>query len=540
VSFVPLHLRPSARVLSRVGAGTVAVGLSWALTSCSSSQPAAPTFDTVTRGNVSTGVTASGALAATSSEQLGFAQGGKLTSVKVKVGQQVEAGEVLATISSKTARETLKQAEANLEAQSAVLAGSSDNPAVQNAAASLAHARHVVLETEQQGAASSRADSKAVTQAKKQKSTDEDAKHDADDAVDSAQHACDSAQSAARKAAAAAQATAADPTNPSAATVAAAAASSAASAATAACGSVGSAEAGVTAAKQRIAADETAIVAAEQRKRVDDAALDVAEANANQGVATAQGVYDAAVAARPHTLDQQQALVDAAQAQVEAAQKTVDDATLRAPVAGTISAVNGTKGEYLAASTGTSALAPGSKAAIPGASGAGAASAAGAASPTRPGGTQFIVLSGLDRLQVVLPFEESDAAQIKAGQSVDVQLDAVPDLQAKGTVVSVAPSATPISGVVSFYVTVNLDTRDPRERDGQTARATVLTAERTDVLTVPNSAVRQQGGASTVVVYDSSGNQRTVSFEAGLVGPDRTEVVSGLNEGDRVVVPSHP
>jgi len=296
----------------------------------------------------------------------------------------------------------------------------------------------------------------------------------------------------------------------------------------------------VTAAKQRIAADESAIVAAEQRKRVDDAALDVAEANANQGVATAQGVYNSAVAARPHTLDQQQALVDAAQAQVDAAQKTVDDAVLKAPAAGTISAVNGTKGEYLSPSTGTSALAPGSKAAIPGASGGGAASAAGAASPTRPGGTQFIVLSGLDQLQVVLPFEESDAAQIKAGQAVDVQLDAVPDLEAKGTVASVAPSATPISGVVSYYATVDLDTRDPRERDGQTARATVLTAERTDVLTVPNAAVRQQGGASTVVVYAPSGDQRTVSVEVGLVGPDRTEVVSGLDEGDRVVVPSHP
>ena len=193
--------------------------------------------------------------------------------------------------------------------------------------------------------------------------------------------------------------------------------------------------------------------------------------------------------------------------------------------------MNGNKGEFLAASSGTSALAPGSKAAIPGASGAGAAAAGGPASPTRPGGTQFIVLSGLDQLQVVLPFEESDAAQIKAGQSVDVQLDAVPDLEAKGTVVSVSPSATPISGVVSYYATVDLDTRDPRERDGQTARATVLTNERTDVLTVPNTAVRQQGGASTVVVYEPSGEQRTVSFEAGLVGPDRTEVALGAERG---------
>ena len=38
------------------------------------------------------------------------------------------------------------------------------------------------------------------------------------------------------------------------------------------------------------------------------------------------------------------------------------------------------------------------------------------------------------------------------------------------------------------------------------------------MLTVPNSAVRQQGGASTVVVYEPSGDQRTVTFEAGVVG----------------------
>ncbi len=531
MSSVPIRLRT-------VGAGTVVLGLTWALTSCSGSQPAAPTFDTVTRGDVSTGVSASGALAARSSEQLGFAQGGKLTSVRVKVGQKVQAGDVLATIDSKAAKETLKQAEANAEAQSAGLGRDSDDPGVQSAAATLAQARHVVLESKQQAAATQRADDTAISRAKKQKHTDEDAKDDAEDAVDDANDACDEAKDIAEKAGDAAQ-KALTTANPNAAALATLAAS-AASSATTVCSGAGSADAGVTAAKQRIVADQTAIDTAEQRKRVDDATGDLAQANAEQGVVTASNAYNSAVAARPHTLDQQQALVDAAQSQVDAAQKTVDDTTLKAPVAGTVSVVNGTKGEYLSASTGTSALAPGSSAAIPGASGAGGAAAAGAASPTRPGGSQFIVLSGLDQLQVVLPFEESDAAQIKKGQSVDIQLDAVPDLVAKGTVASVAPTATPISGVVSYYATVNLDTRDPRERDGQSANVTVLTAERTGVLTVPNSAVHQQGDASTVTVYEPSGDQRTVSIEAGLVGQDRTEVVSGLNEGDRVVVPSHP
>ncbi|MGI3781833.1 MAG: biotin/lipoyl-binding protein, partial [Janthinobacterium lividum] len=213
MSFVPFHLRPTARVLSRVGAGTAVLGLTWALTSCSGSQPAAPAFDTVTRGNVSTGVTASGALAARTSEQLGFAQSGKLTKVAVKVGQKVQAGDVLATIDSKAARSTLKQAEANVEAQSAALGGASDNPAVQGAASTLAQSRHVVLESKQQAAATQRADDTAISRAKKQKRTDEDAKDDAEDAVDDAQDACDDAQSIARKAAKAAEA-AADPASP--------------------------------------------------------------------------------------------------------------------------------------------------------------------------------------------------------------------------------------------------------------------------------------------------------------------------------------
>ncbi|SDV02936.1 HlyD family secretion protein [Microlunatus sagamiharensis] len=530
--------RPHARVLRPLAvlAGTVA--LTATLASCSGGQPAAPAFDLVSRATVANGVTASGALAAKTSEQLGFAQGGKLTKVAVKVGQKVEEGDVLATIDAKTAKEALKQAEANVDAQAAGLAGAAADPSVQSAAASLAQARTVVDRTNRQADATLAADSTAISRAKKQRSVDRDAKDDAEDAVDQAKDACSDARAAVKTATDAAEQAAATPSTP-AATVAAAALTSASQAAATACGAVGSAQAGVTAAKQRLAADDTAVTTAEERKRVDQAAGRLACANAEQGVVSARNAYNAAVAARPHTLDAQQAGVDAAQAQVETAQKAVDDTVLRAPSAGTVSAVNGAKGEYVSASTGTSALAPGSSAAIPGASGAGGA-AAGAASPTRPGGSQLIVLSGLDTLQVVLPFEESDAATIKAGDGVDVQLDALPDLTSHGKVVSVSPSATPISGVVSYYVTVALDDRDPRERDGQTARATVLTEEHTGVLTVPNTAVRQQGGASTVVVYEPSGEQRTVTFEAGLVGPDRTEVLSGLNEGDRVVVPSHP
>ena len=56
--------------------------------------------------------------------------------------------------------------------------------------------------------------------------------------------------------------------------------------------------------------------------------------------------------------------------------------------------MNGTVGEFVAASSGTSALAPGTDATLPGTNGvASAAAAQAAATPTRPGGTQFLVLN---------------------------------------------------------------------------------------------------------------------------------------------------
>jgi HlyD family secretion protein len=291
-------------------------------------------------------------------------------------------------------------------------------------------------------------------------------------------------------------------------------------------------------AEQGVEAAKTTLAAAEQEKKVDAAAGQVSVETSRQSVVTAQNALNSASSDRPHAIDQQLALVDAAEALVRSAQKDVDDGTLTAPADGVISAINGVVGEYLSPSSGTTALAPGSHAAIPGSASAGGAAGAAAtgATATRPGGSQFVVLSSVKGFQAVIPFEESDAAKIAPEQLVSVSFDAIPGLIESGTVVSVAPSATAIAGVISYYVTIDLEDADSRLRDGQTARAEVITAERTNVLSVPNAAVRRQGDTDTVVVVDPDGRQRVVTFQPGLVGADRTEVLSGLSEGQRVVV----
>ena len=485
------------------------------LAACSSGPPSVGSTAIVARATITDQVSSSGAVAASASENVGFAKGGKLTSLKVRVGDRVTAGQVVATVDTFAARQVLKQQKANLAAQEAALDRVIDNPSVSGAQATLSQSRVILTATRRQISAVGTADDSAIHRARAQLRAARRTAAKADDAVDAAQAACKV------------------PGTPPA-TCAAQVASASSSQA--------SAEQGVEAAK-------TTLTAAEQKKKVDAAAGQVSVETSRQGVVTAQNALSSASSDRPHAIDQQLALVRGAEVLVRSAQKDVDDGTLAAPTDGVVSAINGVVGEYVSPSSGTTALAPGSRAAIPGSgsaasgagaggAGAGAGGAGAGAAAIRPGGSQFLVLSRARSFQVVVPFEESDAAQIASGQRVSVRFDAIPGLTEDGTVVALSPSASAISGVISYYVTVRLERRNSRLRDGQTARVDVTTAERENVLSVPNAAVRRQGDMDIVVVVEPDGRQRIVTIRAGLVGADRTEVLSGLSEGQRVILSS--
>ena len=134
-----------------------------------------------------------------------------------------------------------------------------------------------------------------------------------------------------------------------------------------------------------------------------------------------------------------------------------------------------------------------------------------------------------------MPFQEVDAAKITPQQHVVVSLDAIPDGTLDGTVLAVAPSATALAGSIEYYVTVALPA-DPRVRDGQSARATVVTAESGQKISVPNKALHRQPNGTTVTVVSPDGRLVPTPVTTGLAGADRTEITGGLAEGQQVVV----
>jgi HlyD family secretion protein len=490
--------------------------------------PPRPNTAPVQRTSITSGVSATGSLTAITEQNVGFVTGGQLTAVNVKVGDRVTAGQVLATIDPFAAQQSLDQARGQLRTQQANLNRLNDSPLVSGAQDTLDQAQTILAKTKAQADAQNDAAETAVDNARRALSQ---AKKQLDKAEDAKKAACSASPVSPVSSGSGSAASTASPSVVS-------MMGSGSGASSAACTS---AQAAVTSAKSGVVTAQNNLDAAKQQQDVTEESGRLAVANAQQGVVSAQNALDQAASDRPSNISAQAGQVTAAQAAVDQAQRALDDTTLRAPVDATVSAVNGTVGEFVAPSSGTSALAPGSDATLPGTNnGAGGAAAApqAVASPNRPGGTQFLVLDNIDEFQVVMAFTETDASSIAPGQKVRLTFDAVPDLELTGSVLSVSPTATAIAGVISYYVTVVLPTGDPRLKSGMTAQAEVLTKEITGVIAVPSAAVRTQNGTSVVTVLDPDGAQRTVTVQTGATGDGKTQILSGVTEGQQVVLPA--
>src|SRR6204780_3767288 len=99
----------------------LAVGVTSYLVLRPTSSSAAPVTSTVEQGTVLATVSSSGTLEAAQNLGLNFTTGGKVTQIDVKVGQRVNAGQVLAKVDPATSDDTLEQAQAQLAAAEAQL-----------------------------------------------------------------------------------------------------------------------------------------------------------------------------------------------------------------------------------------------------------------------------------------------------------------------------------------------------------------------------------------------------------------------------------
>ena len=191
--------------------------------------------------------------------------------------------------------------------------------------------------------------------------------------------------------------------------------------------------------------------------------------------------------------------VRSAEARLRAAQAVVDQARLISPIAGTVMSTNHSVGDSV-----------------------------------RPGDIE-IVIADLDSLHIDTRVDELDVGDVEIGQMVEITLDALPDLVLEGSVAGIDLTPEIDASSTQYPVRVEVDSIDDLVRVGMTAALSVLVADETDAVLVPNWALGfdPDTGEIFVTVVDGEDRDRRV-IVLGLRNDTFSEVLSGLESGETI------
>lgn len=131
--------------------------------------------------------------------------------------------------------------------------------------------------------------------------------------------------------------------------------------------------------------------------------------------------------------------------------------------------------------------------------------------------------------------DELDINSVELNQAATVTFDAIEDREFEGTVTDIGTSATASGGVAKYTVEITIPA-DQEMKEGMNASATITIEEKKDVLTLPMTALQEQGDRT--FVYTKQSEDGTLSGETevttGLSDGSTVEITEGLSEGDTV------
>ncbi|MDD5222277.1 MAG: HlyD family efflux transporter periplasmic adaptor subunit, partial [Patescibacteria group bacterium] len=196
------------------------------------------------------------------------------------------------------------------------------------------------------------------------------------------------------------------------------------------------------------------------------------------------------------------------------AKQTLTDYSIRAPIDGTIAELDVKKGDSVSSGT-----------------------------------TVAIIISKQSIAEI--PLNEVDVSKVKIGQKATLTFDAIEGLNISGQVAEIDTIGTVSQGVVNYNVKITFDTEDTRVKPGMSVSAAIITDIRQDVLVVSNSAIKSSGDTSYVEIplekvsdtqlasaggINLSETPKRQIVVTGLSDDSFTEITSGLNEGDQILI----
>ncbi|MDD2708427.1 MAG: efflux RND transporter periplasmic adaptor subunit [Verrucomicrobiae bacterium] len=150
--------------------------------------------------------------------------------------------------------------------------------------------------------------------------------------------------------------------------------------------------------------------------------------------------------------------------------------------------------------------------------------------------TTLMTLANMEQMIISVHVNQIDVVRMAIGQIVQVTLDAVDGVVLKGKISFISPQATLVNNMKGFTVKILVDNTDPgRVRPGMSVNVKIPLAKVSNALTVPVEAVFRDNGKR--IVYRKEGEEFKKTFVViGIITSDRTEIKSGLSEGDVIAM----
>ena len=258
-------------------------------------------------------------------------------------------------------------------------------------------------------------------------------------------------------------------------------------------------------ASQEAALKSEEINLAQQKKDLDRAKeLVKIGGGTQQAVDQLQAAYDAAqesLKARKRALDASRASLNASRTSLGASQRSLqtvqENTVLTSPISGVVSARNYDAGDL----------------------------------PAGP----ILTIQQMNPLKVIVNVNEEEFSKIKTGMPVVVTLDAVPDETFNGSVYLIHPEIN--QQTRTFQVEVTISNGGGKVSAGMFARVKFNYGTQKHIVVPDKAIVKMQGsGKRFVYVYQDNGTVAYTEVELGMRLGDRYEILSGLNDGDRVVI----
>ena len=273
------------------------------------------------------------------------------------------------------------------------------------------------------------------------------------------------------------------------------------------------------------------------------AALDLARLNANriQSLVAKQNSAQSELDQATASLRQAEATVKIKQGSLEKAQADLDHCTIKSPIDGMVISRNVELGQTVAASLQAPVI--------------------------------FTIANDLSKMQINASVAEADIGGVAVDQDVEFTVDAFPSQTFRGKVVQVRNAPVTVQNVVTYDTVIGVSNPELKLKPGMTANVKIVSAQRDNVLKIPNGALRfrpaeerptpsenaspavgggrgrgggggERGGGErrerrierTVYVLPANASKPVATtIKTGISDGIATEVLEGLKEGDRVV-----